>query len=134
MADTKREFVHRRALGCCEYCHLPESGHDERFSVDHITARKHGGSDSTDNLALSCLRCNLYKGTDLSGIDPLDQSVVALFHPRKHRWADQFRWNGAVIIGLTPTGRATVATLQMNGLERVRLRQFLMSEGILFAD
>ena len=37
-----------------------------------------------------------------------------MFHPRRQRWRDHFRWDGFRIVGLTPTGRATVAALQMN--------------------
>jgi 5-methylcytosine-specific restriction endonuclease McrA len=70
MDEASRQLVRRRADERCEYCHLPQSGHEERFSIDHVVPRKHGGDDSMDNLALCCLRCNLHKGADLSGIDP----------------------------------------------------------------
>jgi hypothetical protein len=41
---------------------------------------------------------------------------VPLFHPRQHSWDEHFAWNveGIEIIGLTPTGRATVVALNMN--------------------
>jgi 5-methylcytosine-specific restriction endonuclease McrA len=73
MVDAVRQLVHRRAAGRCEYCHLPEAGHEERFSIDHIIASQHHEDDSIENLALSCLRCNLHKGTNLSGLDPSDR-------------------------------------------------------------
>jgi hypothetical protein len=37
-----------------------------------------------------------------------------LFSPRSQVWGDHFRWEGAVVVPLTPTGRATVTALAMN--------------------
>jgi 5-methylcytosine-specific restriction endonuclease McrA len=34
----------------------------EDFHVEHVIARKHGGKDAMENLAWSCIFCNLYKG------------------------------------------------------------------------
>jgi 5-methylcytosine-specific restriction endonuclease McrA len=68
MAEDQNQFIRRRANYRCEYCHLPESGHDQRFSIDHVIARKHGGPDEVENLELSCIRCNLHKGTDLTSV------------------------------------------------------------------
>ncbi|MGD0137772.1 MAG: HNH endonuclease signature motif containing protein [Tepidisphaeraceae bacterium] len=134
MDGQTRQFVRRRANNRCEYCHLPQAGHDERFSVDHVIPIKHGGDDSTANLAFACLRCNVYKGTNLSGIDPISGQVVSLFDPRRQLWQQHFGWNGPVLIGLTPEGRATVAVLRVNAPERVQLRQALLVEGLLTRD
>ena len=131
MDDQSRQFVRLRAKGRCEYCHLPQAGHDERFSVDHVRPRKHGGDDAVNNLAFSCLRCNFFKGPNLAGIDPEADQMVPLFDPRRHVWQDHFRWIGALITGLTPEGRASVSVMQMNAAERVRLRQALIVEGLL---
>lgn len=79
-----------------------------RFHVDHIIAEQHGGSDDFENLALCCSRCNYSKGPNLSGIDPSSGSIVPLFNPRTESWHDHFELHGALIIGRTPTGRATV--------------------------
>jgi hypothetical protein len=50
------------------------------------------------------------------GIDPDSRQDVALFHPRQDRWTDHFVWaaDGLQIIGITATGRATIATLNLN--------------------
>ncbi len=130
MSSALRRLVHLRAGGKCEYCHLPQAGHEERFSVDQIVAQQHLANDDPENLALCCLRCNLHKGTNLSGLDPADLAVVALFQPRRQVWSEHFAWNGPLVAGLTPTGRATVVTLQMNSPERVRLRAMLLAEGM----
>lgn len=82
-----------------------------------------------ENLAWSCQRCNLRKGTNLSGVDPDSAAVVKLFHPRQDAWAGHFQLRAGRILGLTPTGRATAWLLQMNVAERVELRQFLVGTG-----
>ena len=133
MDDAIRQLVVRRANNRCEYCHLPQSGHDERFSIDHIIALKHGGKTTLENVALSCLRCNLHKGTNLSGIDPVSSAIVNLFHPRSNNWREHFSLIGPMLTGLTPAGRATIEVLKMNASERVRLRQALISESIFEA-
>lgn len=120
------DFVKARAAHRCEYCHLPQSGHAQPFSIDHIIARKHRGGDDASNLALCCLRCNLHKGTDLSSIDPATGLRAELFNPRTQQWDQHFGLEEARIIGLTPTGRATTALLHMNIDERVRLRALLI--------
>jgi hypothetical protein len=134
MDGRTRQFVRRRAGERCEYCRLPQAAHEERFSVDHIIAVQHRPDDAPGNLAFACLRCNLYKGPNLSGIDPVSNQVTLLFTPREQSWHDHFEWAGSVIVGRTPTGRATVTLLQMNAPERVQLRQALIREGLLTAD
>ena len=133
MTATDRRFVHHRARSRCEYGHLPQAGHEERFSVDHVVAQSHRENDATDNLALCCLRCDLHKGTNLSGLDPANLAIVPLFNPRQQTWAEHFRWDGPHLAGRTPAGRVTVATLHMNAPERVRLRTLLIAEGLLDA-
>jgi 5-methylcytosine-specific restriction endonuclease McrA len=130
MSPKLREAVRRRAEFRCEYCRLPESAVDETFPVDHVVARKHRGRTVMQNLALACLRCNVHKGSDLTGIDPADGTVVRLFDPRSDAWAQHFAVNdAATIIGITPTGRTTVALLRMNTVERVLLRREVLLDG-----
>ena len=56
---------------------------------------------------------------------------VRLFDPRRQVWADHFRWSeaGDEIVGLTPTGRATVAVLQLNRPVRMIARRAWVSVG-----
>ena len=100
------------------------------FPIDHIIARQHGGATALGSLALSCLHDNLHKGPNLTGIDPVTKKVVRLFHPRRHKWHRHFRWEGPVLRGLTPLGRATVVVLQMNDPDPVRDREALIEEGV----
>ena len=81
--------------------------------------------------AFSCLRCNLFKGTDLSSIDPQSNQPTSLFNPRSQIWSEHFELRGPIVRGRSPEGRATVALLKMNSPERVRLRQSLTEEGFL---
>ena len=122
--------VRRRANGICEYCHIPQSVQRIRFSVDHIIARQHGGLTVADNLALCCLHCNSHKGPNITGIDPQTGQVTALFNPRTQVWQEHLSLRGAVVIGLTPVGRATVAVLAMNDPDFVALRAALIAEGV----
>jgi hypothetical protein len=66
----------------------------------------------------------------LSGIDPPTGAIVRLFHPRRHKWARHFRWNGPILIGRTPIGRATIEVLEINLSYRVRMRAELIAEGV----
>ena len=93
------------------------------FHVEHILSRQHGGTDDPSGLALACDRCNAYKGPNLTSIDPDTNTVAVLFNPRRDVWRDHFVIRGGEILGLTPTGRATVRLLNMNAPRRVELRE-----------
>ncbi len=93
------------------------------FHVEHVIATQHGGADDVDNYAWACHRCNAYKGTNLSSVDAESGSIVPLFNPRGDSWEETFRFNGAEIVGLTPSGRATVKLLAFNDSYRVELRE-----------
>jgi len=123
------ELVRRRAAGRCEYCLLRQDHSELTHHVEHIVARKHGGSDDAANLALACHRCNLHKGPNLTGIDPLTGEVTSLFHPRRDQWGDHFVFRGVLIEGLTPTGRATIQVLAMNDARRLELRTAVTTRG-----
>jgi hypothetical protein len=81
MEAAMRRLVRHRAGDRCEYCLLHQEHSGLRHHLEHIVARQHGGSDNVDNLALACHRCNMYKGPNLSGIDPRDGRIASLFHP-----------------------------------------------------
>ncbi len=80
-----------------------------------------------DNLALACQGCNSHKHIKIEAIDPVIQRLAPLYHPRRQRWHDHFGWSTdyTQIVGLTPTGRATVATLRMNRQSLINLRRVL---------
>ena len=123
MDDALRVWVRNRAQHRCEYCQLAANDAPFlAFHVDHVIARQHGGTDEPENLALACLWCNLYKGPNLTGIDPETDQITPLFHPRREQWSQHFALQGVHIIGRTPAGRTTARLLNMNAPERVELR------------
>lgn len=89
------------------------------------------GNTTLDNLASSCQGCNNRKYTSTEAYDLVGQATVLLYHPRQHKWEDHFSWSddGALILGLTPVGRATVDKLQLNRIELVNLRHILFDAG-----
>jgi 5-methylcytosine-specific restriction endonuclease McrA len=126
MNDLLRASVRQRARDRCEYCDLPQTALPiARFHVDHIVAEQHGGREVLSNLALCCARCNLNKGPNLSGVDQETGRIVNLFNPRTDRWEEHFEHQSALIVGRTPTGRATVQVLKMNEDRRLKLRASL---------
>jgi hypothetical protein len=130
MERALEELVWQRAGHCCEYCRMPQQYDNGTFEIDHVIASSHGGPTRASNLCLACFSCNSFKGPNLSGIDPKARKIVPLFNPRRHRWPRHFRWDGARLVGRTPTGRATIATLRINLDHRVAHRQELIDEGV----
>jgi hypothetical protein len=59
--------------------------------------------------------------------DPVSGEIVPLYHPRRDRWESHFAWSDdfTLIVGLTPSGRATVTTLLLNREGVVNLRRLL---------
>ncbi len=131
MTESLAHSVRHRAGLLCEYCRLPESASAAAFEIDHIIARKHGGATALDNLAYSCFYCNSAKGPNIAGIDSESGIITRLFHPRQDVWSDHFRWDGAVIVGRTPIGRATIQVLNVNLPDMIALRRLLSDEGLM---
>ena len=131
MDEQLRQEVWRRALGRCENTLFPSDCAELDFQVDHVIALKHGGSNESSNLALACFYCNSYKGPNIAGIDPVGQEIVPLFNPRRDSWPLHFRWDGPLIEGRTPSGRATIAVLRINDADAIGVRETLLEEGKL---
>jgi len=124
--DRQRAVI-ERADGRCEYCQSMVDYTTETFTVEHVIPVSRGGSSELDNLAFSCSGCNGHKYNKTGALDPVDGKNVPLFNPRKQKWQTNFGWSDdyTQIIGLTPSGRATVETLQMNRLGLVNIRRLL---------
>jgi hypothetical protein len=103
-----------RAGGRCEYCGLAQDVQEATFHVDHVVPVAAGGPTVIENLALACVSCSLRKEARRSATDSKTGRTAPLFHPRRQRWHVHFRWMGVRVVGVSPTGRATVAALQMN--------------------
>jgi hypothetical protein len=124
------QLVRARAKDRCEYCLAPQSASKFRFWIDHIIASQHLGPTSQENLALPCPFCNRHKGTNLFGIDAQSGSASSLFNPRRDVWDRHFQIAGDEIVGISPTGRATVQTLAMNHPAQRIVRRALLREGL----
>jgi hypothetical protein len=122
--------VRQRAAERCEYCRLPQAFDPWSFHVDHIIAEQHGGKTQLKNLALACSRCNRNKGPNIAGFNIRDNDVIRLYHPRRDRWSDHFRWRGPRLLGLTDVGRVTIHVLGMNHPDIITLRRELIAEGV----
>jgi hypothetical protein len=121
-SKLRREVI-ERAGDRCEYCGLAQIGQEATFHIDHVSPRVKNGPTVLDNLALACVSCSLRKGALTHALDPERNAETPLFNPRTHVWSDHFRWNDVEIVGLTPTGRATVSKLQLNRRLALAIRE-----------
>ena len=121
-ADARRRVI-QRAENRCEYCGLSQAGQEAIFHVDHVVPVTAGGTAALRNLALACVSCSLRKGARQQAPDPKTGQEVPIFRPRREVWGRHFRRDGVRVLGLTPTGRATVAALSMNRLLALAIRR-----------
>ncbi|MDM8544551.1 HNH endonuclease signature motif containing protein [Desulfococcaceae bacterium HSG9] len=126
-----RLLLAERDKNRCAYCLTSEENCGLRMHVDHIKPETAGGKTTLANLCLACFSCNVHKGATQQRADPLTRETVFLFHPLRQNWNDHFCWDERriKIIGLTPCGRATILTLQMNNSTVVKARHRWVSAG-----
>jgi hypothetical protein len=127
----QKDLVAQRASDCCEYCQCQARFSPDPFSIEHIIPRSRGGPSQLSNLALACQGCNNRKYTSVESTDSVTGQTIPLYHPRQQRWNDHFAWSEdyTVVLGLTPTGRATIEKLQLNRPGIVNLRRVLALAG-----
>lgn len=123
-----KQLVFERARGLCEYCCSQAKYAIDPLVIDHVQPVSKGGQTIENNLALSCQTCNNYKHNKAEALDPVTGQLVPLFHPRRMEWNQHFIWNEDTtqMLGITPTGRATVALLQTNREGVVNMRRVLV--------
>ncbi len=80
-------------------------------------------------MALACVFCNRYKGSDVASLIPETSLLVRFYNPRNDRWREHFRLNGVAIESLTDIGEATVRILQINHDDQIIERQVLSKRG-----
>lgn len=114
--EALRDQIVKDAGQRCGYCLTSQKISGAQMHIDHIVPLAHGGATEEANLWLACAWCNSYKGDKTHALDPQTGETTPLFNPRTQNWAEHFCWSddGAEIVGLTPTGRATMVALQMN--------------------
>ena len=124
MDATARTIVRERAEWRCEYCGFPEAATPfVPFHVVHVIAQQHLIDDSLQNLALACDRCNAFKGSNLSSVDPVTNAVVHLFHPRIDNWKELFLLSRNPSLRLRRKAARQSVILCMNAPRRVQLRE-----------
>ena len=131
VAAQARAAIIERARGCCEYCQSPAAFATQSFAIEHISPISRGGRTTLDNLAHACPGCNGHKYNKTEAQDPLDNKTATLFNPRQQEWGEHFRWSEDFtrVVGVTPTGRATVHALNINRPGIVNLRGALFVLG-----
>ena len=99
--------------------------------IDHIQPISKGGTNDEEHLWLLCETCNGAKSNKVEGFDTETQTSVPLFNPRTQIWDEHFKWSNDYtrIIGKTPTGRGTVAELNLNKERIVEVRKNWVSAG-----
>lgn len=125
ISDELRQSVINQAKNICEYCLIHQDDSLYTHEVDHIIPEKHRGKTIIENLCLSCLPCNRYKGTDFASFDLETNEVSLLFNPRKDKWSEHFQLIDVQITPLTATGRVTVFVLKLNDEKRLNERRKL---------
>ena len=110
----------------CEYCQIGEDDSVLPLELDHIRAKKHHGPKTLQNTCVACAHCNVAKGSDATGYDPLTDDLVRLFNPRTDDWKDYFFWDGPILHGKTAIARATIELLRINASGRIELRRLLL--------
>ena len=101
------------------------------LTIDHIIPRSLGGETTLENLCLACWDCNMIKSIRTQGTDPESGEIVSMFHPNRQNWPDHFRWSddSLQIMGISPTGRATVHLLRLNRSKLRTARRFWLEIG-----
>ena len=126
-----REKIRQQAGNRCGYCLALQEHVLNVLEIDHILPMAAGGDDSEENLWLACRACNNAKSAKIAAIDPLTKESLPLFNPRKQNWREHFCWNasGLEIVGITPTGRATVLALDLNNVIALMVRRNWIKAG-----
>ncbi len=126
-----RDRVSAEARYRCGYCLSAAAIIGMPLEVDHLIPEALGGLTVEDNLWLACSLCNDHKNDRIAALDPTTGELVRLFDPRHQIWKEHFSWTtgGDQIIGLTPTGRATVVALNLNRPVLVLARRAWVSVG-----
>lgn len=120
-----REQIAAEARHRCGYCLTSSNITGTPMEVDHIIPESLGGPTARENLWLACSMCNDHKGNRIAAPDPHTGEMLRIFDPRRQVWHDHFGWSteGDLVVGKTPTGRATIAAVRLNRAELVEARR-----------
>ena len=131
ISNALKEKIRQQAKFRCGYCLRSELLIGMPMEFEHLIPLALGGQTVEENLWLSCRRCNEFKGIQIQGFDLETSENAPLFNPRTQVWSEHFSWSmdGTEVIGLTPIGRVTVNTLNLNEEIIVVTRRLWVSVG-----
>jgi HNH endonuclease len=131
LSSDLKQRVREHFQNCCAYCLSPQRLIPVTFEFDHIVPQSDGGATTFENLCLACPSCNSYKHDAVSAPDPETGDLATLFHPQQDQWQAHFAWNEAntLLLGQTPSARATIIKLRINRPALVELRDLWVDFG-----
>jgi hypothetical protein len=131
VSQALRDKISDQARNRCGYCLTSAAIVGMPMEIDHLIPEALAGETDEENLWLACPLCNGHKSDRIAYMDVVTGEVVRLFDPRRQVWSQHFTWtaDGICIVGLTPTGRATVAALNLNRATLVLARQMWVKVG-----
>ena len=70
---NKRKILYKQCGGICPQCGRKMSLNNPRainsyMTVDHIVPQNYGGTSNIENLRPLCRKCNMGRGSDVSGV------------------------------------------------------------------
>lgn len=126
-----RRRVFEAAQYRCGYCLTSQDIVGPFLEIDHLIPQALGGNSEEDNLWVACPSCNGTKSNRIEAVDPITGKAVQIFNPRYDLWVEHFAWSfeGTLIEGKSPVGRATVVALNMNRPEIIVARELWVRAG-----
>jgi len=127
--DAVRHRVIEAFGNRCSYCLAAQRYVLSKLEIERIIPVTQDGSNDDVNLCLACRLCNLYISDQIEAVDPVTKVIVALFNPHtdlERSLPMGYGWwgtDGAIIIGVSPIGRATVEALRLNNEIAVEVRR-----------
>lgn len=115
----------------CAYCQSQQHLMGVSLTIDHIIPQSLGGESTLENLCQACWDCNLTKSDRVTVTNLQTGEAARIYNPFEQLWHDHFQWHerGRYIIGLTATGRATIAALKLNRPQLVESRIYWIEAG-----
>src|SRR5258706_6248113 len=125
--------VRSRADDRCGYCLSPQHLVLGWLEIEHLIPKAKRGTDDEENLWLTCRLCNNFKGIQTDALHPESGQRVPLVDPRAANDGSTPSVGatmGSTIVGMTPSGRATVIALQLNNMIAVMVRLQWIAAGL----